>query len=212
MQGLERKPGVIGYSSLKVKQTYSASNVFAPSDYAYEMIHGTPVTLGQNDIHGTCLVVMAFNAGNVKSMRDKGIVRPVDNQAPYDLYCELGGMPQDEGLQPDILLNYWRANPINGYRLDAIAALATNDTISIRETVREFGFCLTTATLSQAQLGQQIWQVVPGSPLAGGHAFLTTGFIGGYANDDTWGMQRKYDWNFLAVQGQEVWRAELVEA
>lgn len=203
------RPGVL-------RNTFSApyrqSLVAAPNlPVAWSMIEDTPIVLGGNDIHGDCLTDMAFNAGFVTAMRS-GIILPVDNAAPFSLYCQLGGMPADIGLDPAVLLNYWQQNPINGYLLKSIEALALDDVIGMKQAMIDTGFILCTATLDQAQITQKEWLTVPGSPVDGGHAFLGTGYIADRATDATWGEECSFDWQFLKAQGQNVWRAELVAA
>jgi hypothetical protein len=172
------------------------------------MIIGTPVYLGGNDVHGDCVTVAAFNACAITDMR-RGIVRPIDNIAPFELYEELGGMPADIGLDPAVLIKRWMAAPISGYLLKNIWALALDDMDGQQETIAQTGFVYYTAALDAAQMQQNDWACFPGSPLDGDHAFLGTGFVGSRFTDETWGQDQWFEQNFIKTQGINAWRLEL---
>jgi hypothetical protein len=178
---------------------------------AYSWIEGTPIYLGENDRYGDCVTTAAFNACAIADMR-KGIKRAVDNTAPFALYEDLGGMPADIGLDPAVLIRSWMSEPISGYLLKNIWSIALTDFDGMKEAIEDTGFVYLTATLDVAQLSQQDWAVVTGSPEDGGHAFLSTGWIGSRFTDDTWGAECWFEKNFIAAQGQNAWRLELEAA
>jgi len=204
-----RKPGVLKNTFVAPLRARGVAAINPPA--AYSWIEGTPITLGQNDIHGTCLCCMAWNAGYITAMR-AGVKLPVDENGPFTLYQTLGGMPADIGLNPTTLFTYWQHTPINGYRLNNIESLALDDVDSIEKAIIDTGFAGCTAMLDQAQMTQKDWALFPGSPEDGDHAFLATGRIGSRFTDATWGAEAWFEADWFAKQGLNCWRIELEAA
>lgn len=177
---------------------------------AYSRIVGTPITLGENDIHGDCVTVAAFNAAATANAR-RGIFTPFQDHEPFDLYVKLGGMPADTGLNPAMLFDYWRENPIGGYLLRGIGEIALDDSAGVEQAIVDTGFVYFTATLDQAQLEQADWAPVE-SPKDGGHATLLTWWEAGWFEDATWGAERRVSPEFIQAQGMNLWRLDLVPA
>ena len=174
---------------------------------AYSRILGTPITLGENDVHGDCVAVAAWNATFCANAR-RGVFTSCQDSAPFDLYCTLGGMPADEGLDPATLFNYWQSTPINGWLLKSIEEIALDDTAGMEQTIIDNGFVYFTATLDEAQMDQQDWTPVD-SPVAGGHATILSWWEAGWFYDETWGAERRASPAFIKAQGQNVWRLDL---
>jgi hypothetical protein len=176
---------------------------------SYSRIVGTPICLGENDIHGDCVTVAAFNAAATANAR-RGIFTPFANVEPFKLYETLGGMPADQGLDPATLFNYWLASPIGGYRLGGIHEIALTDIAGIKQTIIDTGCCYFTADLDESQMTQEEWVPVD-SPEEGGHATILVGWNGPRFDDATWGAEREVSPEFIAKQGLNCWRLELVQ-
>lgn len=177
---------------------------------AWSNILGTQILLGENDIHSDCVAVMAYNAIANASAR-KGIITSFPETAPFDLYTTLGGMPADDGLDPAVLFTHWQENAIEGWKLANIESIALDDPENMEEAIIDNGFVFATAMLCQPQMTQAIWEPVGGAK-AGPHAFCPNSYIGPYLMDETWGERIPMGYDFLRLQGLNVWRAELVEA
>ena len=203
---MSRKPGVLP-TSFKAPPVlrFIAAPVMPP---AWSFIVGTPIYEGENTYHGTCVATAAFNAAAVADMR-KGIVRPIDNTLPFDLYCKLGGMPADQGLDPAVMFAEWQTNGIGGYRLAKIESIALDDAAGMKQSIIDNGFVLLTATLDQAQLTQKEFLTVANSPVDGDHMFLGTGYIADRLTIDSWGFDDSADFAFVRAQGINAWRCEL---
>lgn len=178
---------------------------------AWSEIVGTPITLGENDIHGCCVTVAAFNAAAVANARH-GIIVPFADHEPFDLYVKLGGMPADDGLNPADLFTYWQANAIGGYKLAGIHEIALDDIAGIKQAIVDTGFCYFTATLTEAQMTQTDWAPVAGSPIDGGHATILTWWEAGWLYDSTWGEEVRVGPDFIKAQGLNLWRLDLTPA
>lgn len=174
---------------------------------AYSRIVGTPIILGENDIHGDCVCVAAFNAVATTKARAGDFTR-FDDVEPFDLYEALGGMPADAGLDPGVLFSYWQSNPVGGYRLSSIESIAPDDVAGIEQTIIDTGFVYFTAALDQAQMTQTDWVPVD-SPVDGGHATILSWWEAGWFYDATWGAERRASPDFIAKQGLNLWRLDL---
>jgi hypothetical protein len=177
---------------------------------SYSRIVGTPICLGENDRFGDCVTVAAFNAAATANAR-RGIFTPFADIEPFDLYVRLGGMPADQGLDPATLFNYWLSTPIGGYRLGGIHEIALTDISGIKQTIIDTGFAFFTADLDEAQMTQEEW-VPADSPEEGGHATILVSWNADRFDDATWGAEREVSPEFIAKQGMNCWRLELVQA
>lgn len=181
------------------------SDVMLPASYS--KIVGTPICLGENDIHSSCVPTAAYNCIANSNAR-KGIFAPFAEELPFDLYVTLGGMPADVGLDPAVLFEYWQNNKIAGYGLKSIEAIALDDQDSIKRAIIDNGFIYMTASLTQSQMTQKVWSPVQ-EPSIGGHAFTPSWYEGDYLHDFTWGEDIPMTWGFLKAQGLNIWRLDL---
>lgn len=170
---------------------------------------GTPITMGENDIHGDCVAVAAFNAVSIVKAR-AGDKTPFDPTEPFNLYQILGGMPADEGLDPAVLFNYWKDNAIGGYKLATIYEISLTDENAIKNSIIDTGFVYFTATLDQAQMTQTTWYPV-GGQIEGDHATILTWYEANLYHDATWGNYVEVTPEFIAKQGSGLWRIELTK-
>ncbi|MDR3736086.1 MAG: hypothetical protein P4L10_11185 [Acidobacteriaceae bacterium] len=177
---------------------------------SYSRIVSTPIIMGENDIHGDCVCVAAFNAVATAKARDGDFTR-FDDVESFDLYEALGGMPADVGLNPGVLFTYWQSNPIGGYRLKSIESIALDDVAGIEQAIIDNGFVYFAAMLDDAQMTQSDWVPVP-SPVDGGHATLLTWWEAGWFYDATWASERRVSPDFIAKQGINLWRLELAKS
>jgi hypothetical protein len=175
---------------------------------AWSRIIGTPRCAGENQTYGDCVPTAAVNASITAAARE-GIMSPIANTLPFDIYQTLGGMPADVGLDPTTLITYWRATPIAGYRLVDIEALSAWDTTSIKAAIASNGFVYLCVELDLAQQNQIEWTPMAGSPVWGGHAICADGYEADYLTVTSWGSEYALTWDFLAAQASDVWRIEL---
>jgi len=203
-----RRPGVL-------PNTFKAPlrmQIMGAAQYpaAYSRIVGTPITLGENDVHSDCVAVAAFNAVSVAKAR-AGDMTPFADHEPMDLYEALDGMPADQGLDPASLFTFWKTNEIGCYKLASIESIALDDVAGIEQAIIDTGFVYFTATLDQAQMTQADWFPV-GGLVDGGHATILSWWEAGWFYDSTWGIEVRVSPEFIAAQGNNCWRLELIPA
>lgn len=177
---------------------------------AWSKIIGTPICQGHNDIYSDCVTTAAVNA-SIQMAAKNGVMVPVSNQVPLDLFIKLGGMPANEGLDPAVLFQYWQQNAIAGYRLADIRTVNLNDIDAQREAVKN-AILYTTARLTVAQQTQAEWVPTPNAPAWANHAYLPTWFEGPNFYVDSWGEEIPQRNDFLPAQGLNAWRLTLVAA
>jgi hypothetical protein len=177
---------------------------------AWHPVIGTPVCEGLNTDHSDCATTAAANA--VLATNGKlGVFTPIANEVPFDLYTQLGGMPEDIGLDPATLFNWWLVNPFCGYKLKSISGIDLNDGRGLRQAIEDNNFAFLTCWLTQSQMTQDQWNPVSGEPSIGNHMVCLTGYEASSFSEDTWGLRDGMTDAFIAAQGFNLWRAELVK-
>lgn len=205
----QRKPGVLPNTF----QAPQRSRLVGAARYpdSWSEVVGTPISLGHNDTLPDCVAVAAINSAAVADAR-RGIMTPFADQDSVDLFTKLGGTPTCDGLDPGVLFTFWQANSVGGYRLRDITALGLDDVAGMEQAIIDTGLVYATFALQEAQLSQDDWEVVPGSPDAGGHATILTWWEAEHFYDSTWGEQVRVSPDFIHRRGMNLWRLDLVPA
>jgi hypothetical protein len=119
----------------------------------------------------------------------------------------------DQGAVMQDVRDYWRKHGITlGGNLDKItlfAAVDHADLTLIKWCVARFGavalgFNFPASAMGQFNAGRP-WDVVPRSPLEGGHAVSMIGYDATYAYVVTWGQVQKMTWAFFRAYVEEAW-------
>lgn len=207
IQRIAHKPGVLPNTFKAKTRLPLVGAIDLPPNWS--KIVGTPICMGENSTYADCVTTMAYNAIiNAAAHVGKQISFP-DIDA-FQLYEKLGGMPEDIGLDPATLWNYWLDNPVGGYKLENIEEIDLKDFDGMKSAIIDLGFFCCTAKLTQAQMTQDIWSSVD-STYIGEHAFCPTWYEGPYLYIDSWGNEIPMQWDFIAKQCVTAWRVELSE-
>jgi hypothetical protein len=124
-----------------------------------------------------------------------------------------GSNPTDQGTEIQAGLDYLRRTGLAGHKITAFAQLDPTNMTDVRVAVSEFG-CISiglafpSSAMDQFNNGQP-WDVVPGSPIEGGHCVIIAGYDATYLYLYTWGAVQRMTyafWNeYVAGNGGEAW-------
>jgi hypothetical protein len=119
----------------------------------------------------------------------------------------------DQGAVMQDVRDYWRKHGITlGGKLDKVTLFAEvdhTDPMLIRWCVARFGavalgFNFPASAMDQFNAGRP-WDMVPGSPIEGGHAVSMIGYDAADAYVVTWGRVQKMTWAFFRSYVEEAW-------
>lgn len=111
-----------------------------------------------------------------------------------------GNNPTDQGTNMQDAMGYWRKTGIAGHKIVAYASLDVSNLTEIKQAIALFGsisigFNFPDTAMDQFNAGE-IWDVVKGAKIEGGHCVLA----GAYDKDGvgvvTWGAETKMTWAF----------------
>lgn len=124
-----------------------------------------------------------------------------------------GNNPTDQGTMIQDGLNWLRKTGFGGHVIAAFAQLDPSNMTDVQVAVSEFGivsigFAFPQSAMDQFNNGQP-WDVVPGSPIEGGHCVVVAGYDADYLYVYTWGAVQKMTyafWNeYVVGNGGEAW-------
>lgn len=124
-----------------------------------------------------------------------------------------GNNPTDQGTMIQDGLNWLRKTGFGAHKIAAFAQLDPRKIADVKLAVWEFGcvsigFAFPSSAMDQFNAGQP-WDVVPGSPIEGGHCVVVAGYDASYLYVYTWGAVQKMTyafWNeYVAGNGGEAW-------
>jgi hypothetical protein len=154
---------------------------------------------------GHMIQTWTANTGKEVIIPDQDILRL------YEVFGYVPGNPAtDQGAVEIDVLNYWRANPVDGHQLLAYAALNPQQTEEIRQSVYYFGGAYIGLALPITAQTQDIWTVTSlsgdGTPGSwGGHAVPVIGYDRHYVKLITWGQIKLCSWNFFYAYTDEAY-------
>ncbi len=143
--------------------------------------------------------------------------RPTDPEI-QSLYFELTGGP-DSGLVVSSVLNIWQTQGLWGSKIAAYAPVPLGDKTALQQAIVNYGNVgigiQCPASAQEAAFDPQIWSVVPGSPIVGGHYIVAVGYDANAFYCASWGYLWAVTWDFITTYSDEMWVAiapEFVEA
>jgi hypothetical protein len=115
----------------------------------------------------------------------------------------------DQGAYVQDVLAYWRKNGVAGHQIVAYASLDVADLTQVRQAITLFGsvnvgFNFPASAMDQFNAGRP-WDVVPGSPLEGGHCVMVGGYAPGKFTCVTWGAVQDLTEAFWRAMVDEAW-------
>lgn len=120
-----------------------------------------------------------------------------------------GSNPTDRGTYLQDAMKYWRKTGVAGHKIVAYASLDVANLDEIRHAIALFGSISIGIQFPNSAMNQfnagQVWDVVPGAKVEGGHCVLA----GAYDKDGvgivTWGAETKATWRFWSHYVDEAW-------
>lgn len=120
-----------------------------------------------------------------------------------------GNNPTDNGTYVQDAMKYWRKTGVGGHKIVAYASLDVGNLDEIRHAIALFGsisvgLSFPASAMTQFNRGE-VWDVVRGARVEGGHCVLA----GAYDKDGvgivTWGAETKMTWRFWQKYVDEAW-------
>jgi hypothetical protein len=111
-----------------------------------------------------------------------------------------GSNPTDQGTNMQDAMAYWRKTGVGGHRIVAYAALDVSNLTEIKQAIALFGsisigFNFPNTAMDQFNAGE-IWDVVKGAKIEGGHCVLAGAYDQSGVGVVTWGAEAKMTWAF----------------
>jgi hypothetical protein len=180
-----------------------------------------------NDEWGDCVEASNGHIAEQQTFLGQGTEFLVTTDAAVSSYSQITGFdpnagppgnnPTDQGTEIQMGLNWFRktgfpAKPA-AHVIAAFAQLDPSNIAEVKAAVYEFGavdigFAFPSSAMDQFNAGQP-WDVVPGSPIEGGHCVCVAGYDATYLYVYTWGAVQKMTyafWNeYVVKNGGEAW-------
>lgn len=168
-----------------------------------------------NDTVGdcTCAGVAHKRIGDVY-LNQKGRVLAVTTQETLALYSAITGYnpadpSTDQGAVCQDVLDYWRRNGFLGEKIIAFAKIDISNETELKQAINLFGqvyagFYFPDSAMAQFNAGQ-VWDVVPGATIEGGHCVTLGAYDETGIECVTWGRVQKLTWAFFRRYFDEAW-------
>lgn len=120
-----------------------------------------------------------------------------------------GNNPTDQGTNMQDAMTYWRKTGIGGHKIVAYAALNVSNLTEIKQAISLFGsisigFNFPDSAMDQFNSGE-IWDVVKGATIEGGHCVLAGAYDKTGVGVVTWGAETRMTWAFWRKYVDEAW-------
>lgn len=163
-----------------------------------------------NDQWGDCVWAEVGHAVNQATWYATGVeVEPTDKDilAAYTAVTGFkpnagppGSNPTDQGTNMQDAMAYWRKTGVGGHKIVAYAALDVSNLTEIKQAIALFGsisigFNFPDSAMTQFNAGE-IWDVVKGAKIEGGHCVLAGAYDQAGVGVVTWGAETKMTWAF----------------
>ena len=171
---------------------------------------GSPASKAALDIYGQTrdeqlrLADWGFAQGEVQLTLQK--VAPVGGYVP-------GDPSTDNGCEIQDILAYWQRTGVGGHKIAAYAALGDcTNLMLMKQCLQIFGTVYLGINCPESAESQfsagEVWTVVPGSPIAGGHAIPLQRWDNAPLGDlevVTWGALQRMTMAFATEYVEEAW-------
>lgn len=161
-----------------------------------------------NDTYGDCTVAgvaHAIEAWNVEVNERDPI--PTDEETKAAYFALTGGA--DSGCVEADVLKTWHNEGLFGHKIAGYAPVGVHDLTGFHQAVAFYGGAYLGVALpasAQEQFAyQEEWDVVPGSPIEGGHCILAVGYDQHSVQCVTWGSVVNVSYPWLAHYLTETW-------
>jgi hypothetical protein len=162
-----------------------------------------------NDSLGDCTIAGAMhaiqgwtlNSGTESVFTDNDATtyyEKFDGYNPSDPSTDQGGVLLD-------VLNDWKAQGINGHKIDAFASANTSNLTEIRQAVSLFGPLYTGMNFPNSAYSQDVWSVTDDKSISGGHCVVIIGYNATGPVAITWGIVKQMTWEFFSEFFDEVY-------
>lgn len=168
-----------------------------------------------NDRIGDCTCATAghiiqsitrYGEGVTEVITDSDVLTAYEAVSGYNPYTG----ENDNGAVVQEVLNYWRKTGIGGHKILAFAEVDYRNEEELRQAVHLFGNLYLGVAFPESGFDQfyngQPWDVVPGSPIVGGHAINTAWY------DVSDAMWKIVSWGKVVEMTEEFWDAYVDEA
>lgn len=167
-----------------------------------------------NDQLGDCTCAGIAHSVQAWTAYAQGLVT-LPNSAVLGLYEKMGYVPgdpsTDNGAVEQDVLHEVQQNGIGGHKILAYAQVNHQDINEMKTALYLFGSLYLGAQMPQSALDQtnagQPWQIVSGSPIVGGHAFVAQRWDAAQSPMSvvTWGQLQRVDLEWWLAYGEEAW-------
>lgn len=156
-----------------------------------------------NDVNGDCTIAALAHASTVFNGL-VGVQSIMTTKQCLSLYFELTG-GSDSGLECIDVLDYWKANPVNGEQILGYAAIDVANPHEVKQAIMLFGGVYIGFTVQENCVNDFDWGKwwKPGPLTADGHCVFVTGFNKASVGPMlTWGGEEtgSWGWWFECVQ------------
>ncbi|MGW2721455.1 hypothetical protein [Streptomyces sp. NPDC001492] len=172
-----------------------------------------------NDLWGCCVFAEIGHAINQLTYYGSGTEIEPSESAILGAYSKVtgfdpsagpsGGNPTDRGTYVQDALKYWRKTGIAGHKIVAYASLDVGNLDEIRQAIALFGSISIGMNFPDSAMDQfdtgQVWDVVRGAHIEGGHCVLAGAYDSSGVGIVTWGAETKVTWRFFQKYADEAW-------
>jgi hypothetical protein len=120
-----------------------------------------------------------------------------------------GQNPTDQGAVCQDVLDYWRKNGFLGEKIVAFAKVDISNPTEVKQAIALFGQIYTGMNFPGSAMDQfnngQIWDVVRGARIEGGHCVTIGAYDATGLECVTWGAVQKMTWKFFQKYFEEAW-------
>lgn len=162
-----------------------------PSEYG--RLVGLHRVMGDNITYGTCVPTMCCNALQTYLGRRNIFNIIPDSIAPQIL--KIFDPTLMAGMIPEDMFEWWKVNPICGYKLDSYRVLHPSDRQQIMSSIVARGGVGFIVALTDAQMNSNLWLPIQGNPV-GEHAIYNDQIDGPYSVS-SWGMEQLISPEFI---------------
>lgn len=182
-------------------------------DYLYKV---TDWPMYYNDRYGDCTCAAAGHMIQAWSAFGQGNTITVDAESVLKTYEDVTGFTPtnpatDKGAYMQDVLSYWRKSGIEGHHILAFAKVDHTNQTEVVKALAGFGTLYLGINFPQSAMDQfnreAPWDVVPGSPIEGGHA-INAGYYDLLEEKwkvITWGREQPMTQAFFSNYVEEAW-------
>jgi hypothetical protein len=167
-----------------------------------------------NDYLGDCVIAEIGHHEQQISLLGQGVEVRVSDQVVVNGYSDVAGYvpgdpSTDRGTYVQDAMAWWRKTGIDGHRILAYASIDPADLTLVRQCVNLFGAVSIGFNFPASAMGQfnrgEVWDVVTGAQLEGGHCVMTGAYDEGGFDSITWAARQRMTTAFWRKYVDEVW-------